>query len=264
MAAGAETMKRLHLELGGKSAMVVLDDVTEDHARTIGFGAVLTHCGQGCVIQTRLLLPERLLEAYKEGVHAALADVKIGDPNDPSTTLGPLIREQQRLRVEGLVQSGIDEGAEVVCGAKRPAGIDKGFFYEPTVLVGTNDMRIAQEEIFGPVMTVIPYSGTDQDAVRIANDSIYGLGGGVVAGSTARAFNVARQIRAGSMSAQGVGGAPLLDLGPGGGQGPGWGQGMAGIGQRGAFGGYKQSGVGREWGHHGFEAFTEIKQISWG
>jgi aldehyde dehydrogenase (NAD+) len=263
MAAGAETMKRLHLELGGKSAMVVLDDVTEDHARTIGFGAVLTHCGQGCVIQTRLLLPEHLLDAYKEGVHAALADVKIGDPNDPSTTLGPLIREQQRLRVEGLVQSGIDEGAEVVCGAKRPAGIDKGFFYEPTVLVGTNDMRIAQEEIFGPVMTVIPYSGTDQEAVRIANDSIYGLGGGVVAGSTARAFNVARQIRAGSMSAQGVGGTPLLDLGPGGGQGPGWGQGMAGIGQRGAFGGYKQSGVGREWGHHGFEAFTEIKQISW-
>jgi acyl-CoA reductase-like NAD-dependent aldehyde dehydrogenase len=263
MAAGAATMKRLHLELGGKSAMVVLDDVTEDYARSIGFGAVLTHCGQGCVIQTRLLLPEHLLDAYKEGVQAALAGVKIGDPTDSATTLGPLIREQQRLRVEGLVQSGIDEGAEVVCGARRPDGLDKGFFYEPTVLVGTNEMRIAQEEIFGPVMTVIPYSGQDQDAVRIANDSIYGLGGGVVAASTPRAFNVARQIRAGSMSAQGVGGAALTDLGPGGGQGPGWGLAFSGIGQRGAFGGFKQSGVGREWGHHGLEAFTEIKQISW-
>ncbi|HEX5585743.1 MAG TPA: aldehyde dehydrogenase family protein [Acidimicrobiia bacterium] len=263
MAAGSETMKRLHLELGGKSAQVVLDDVGEDYARSIGFGAVLTHAGQGCVLQTRLLLPEHLLDAYKEGVHAALAGVTIGDPVDPSTTLGPLIREQQRAKVEMLVQSGIDEGAEVVCGAKRPDGIDKGFFYEPTVLIGTNDMRIAQEEIFGPVLTVVPYSGKDADGVRLANDSIYGLGGGVVAANTARAFNVARQIRAGSMSAQGVGGAPLADLGPGGGQGPGWGSDFAGIGQTGAFGGYKQSGIGREWGHLGFETFTEVKSLSW-
>jgi acyl-CoA reductase-like NAD-dependent aldehyde dehydrogenase len=264
MAAGSTTMKRLHLELGGKSAQVVLGDVSEDYARSIGFGAVLTHCGQGCVLQTRLLLPEHLLDAYKEGVVAALAMIKIGDPTDPQTTLGPLIREQQRQKVEALVQSGIDEGAEVLCGAKRPAGLERGFFYEPTVMIGTNDMRIAQEEIFGPVLTVIPYSGTDADAVRLANDSVYGLGGGVVAANTARAFNVARRIRAGSMSAQGVGTAPLIDLGPGGGQGPGWGSSMAGIGQRGAFGGYKQSGVGREWGHHGFEAFTEVKSISWG
>jgi acyl-CoA reductase-like NAD-dependent aldehyde dehydrogenase len=263
MAAGSATMKRLHLELGGKSAHVVLDDVGEDYARSIGFGAVLTHCGQGCVIQTRLLLPEFLLDAYKDGVQVALAGVKIGDPTDPATTLGPLIREQQRQRVEGLVQSGIDEGAEVLCGARRPPGLDKGFFYEPTALIGTNDMRISQEEIFGPVLTVIPYSGKDQDAVRLANDSVYGLGGGVTAASTSRAFNVARQIRAGSMGVQGVGSAALTDLGPGGGQGPGWGQGMTGIGQRGAFGGYKQSGIGREWGHYGFEAFTEVKQISW-
>jgi acyl-CoA reductase-like NAD-dependent aldehyde dehydrogenase len=284
MAAGAPTMKRLHLELGGKSAQVVLDDCTEDYARSIGFGAVLTHCGQGCVIQTRLLLPEHLLDAYKDGVKAALAGVKIGNPADPTATLGPLIREQQRLRVEGLVQSGIDEGAEVVCGARRPDGFDKGFFYEPTVLIGTNDMRIAQEEIFGPVFTVIPYSGKDKDAVRIANDSIYGLGGGVVSASTARAMNVARQIRAGSMSAQGIGGGAatdlvarqiratsaqsdgggaVADLGPGRGQGPGWGTGFAGIGQRGAFGGFKQSGVGRERGEHGFAAFTEIKSLSW-
>jgi aldehyde dehydrogenase (NAD+) len=279
MAASAPTMKRLHLELGGKSAQVVLEDCTEDYARSIGFGAVLTHCGQGCVLQTRLLMPEHLLDAYKDGVKGALAGVKIGDPVDPTTTLGPLIREQQRLRVEDLVQSGIDEGAEIVCGAKRPEGFERGFFYEPTVLIGTNDMRIAQEEIFGPVLTVIPYSGKDSDAVRIANDSPYGLGGGVVSSSTARAMNVARQIRAGSMSAQGIGGAASTDLiarhiqsigsaaaselGPGGGQGPGWGTSSAGIGQRGAFGGFKLSGVGRERGEHGFASFTEIKAISW-
>jgi acyl-CoA reductase-like NAD-dependent aldehyde dehydrogenase len=263
MAAGAATMKRLHLELGGKSAQVVLDDVTEEYARSIGFGAVLTHCGQGCVLQTRLLLPERLLDAYKEGVQAALAGIKIGDPVDPSTTLGPLIREQQRARVEALVQSGIDEGAEVLCGAKRPEGLKKGFFYEPTVMIGTNDMRIAQEEIFGPVLTVIPYSGNDRDAIRLANDSVYGLGGSVAAANTARAFNVARQIRAGSVHVQSVGGTPAVDLGPGGGQGPGWGEGMAGIGQRGAFGGFKQSGIGREWGQAGFEAFTEVKFLAW-
>jgi aldehyde dehydrogenase (NAD+) len=263
MAAGAATMKRLHLELGGKSAHVVLDDAGEEYARSIGFGAVLTHCGQGCVIQTRLLLPEHLLDAYKEGVAAAIPSVKIGDPTDPATTLGPLIRAQQRARVEALVASGVEEGAEVVCGAKRPQGRDRGFFYEPTVMIGTNDMRIAQEEIFGPVLTVIPFSGRDDDAVRLANDSVYGLGGGVVAASTARAFNVARRIRAGSMSAHGVGSATLTDLGPGGGQGPGWGLAPAGIAQRGAFGGFKHSGVGREWGHHGFEAFTEVKQLSW-
>jgi aldehyde dehydrogenase (NAD+) len=263
MAAGAATMKRLHLELGGKSAQVVLDDCTEDYARSIGFGQVLVHSGQGCVLQTRLLLPEPLLDAYKDGVQAALTAVRIGDPADPTTTLGPLIREQQRLRVEGLVQSGIDEGAEVVCGAKRPDGFDKGFFYEPTVLIGTNDMRIAQEEIFGPVLTVIPYSGKDEDAVGIANDSIYGLGGGVVSASTARAMNVARQIRAGFMIAQGVGAAPVSDVGPGFGQGPGWGTSPAGAGQRGAFGGFKQSGIGRERGEHGFAAFTEIKSVVW-
>jgi acyl-CoA reductase-like NAD-dependent aldehyde dehydrogenase len=262
MANGAATMKRLQLELGGKSAQVVLDDVSEDFARSIGFGHVLTHCGQGCVLQTRLLLPEHLMDAYREGVAASAALVKIGDPRDPSTVLGPLIREQQRQRVEGYVASGIEQGAELVSGGKRPAGFEKGFFYEPTVFIGTNDMRIAQEEIFGPVLTVIPYSGTDAEAVRLANDSIYGLGGGVVAKTTARAFNVARQIRAGFMNAQGVDGA-TYEPGPGGGQGPGWGTTMSGIGQSGAFGGFKQSGIGREWGHHGLEEFTEVKSIGW-
>ncbi len=264
MASASSTLKKLQLELGGKSAQVVLDDVSEDFARTIGFGAVLTHCGQGCVLQTRLLLPEHLLDAYKEGVEAVRPTITIGDPRDPSTVLGPLIREQQRERVEGYVQSGIEQGAEVLCGAKRPDHLDEGFFYEPTVFIGTNDMRIAQEEIFGPVLTVVPYSGGDEEAVRLANDSIYGLGGGVVAASSARAFNVARQIRAGNVTANGVGSEPLPSMGPGNGQGPGWGTTMKGIGQEGAFGGYKQSGLGREWGHVGLEDFTEVKQLTWG
>ena len=262
MAAGAETMKRLHLELGGKSAAIVLDDVGEDYARMIGFGQMLTHCGQGCALQTRLLLPERYLDAFKDGIADALSQIVIGDPTDPSVTLGPLIREQQRARVEGLVASGIEQGAEVLCGAKRPEHLTKGFFYEPTILVGDNSMRIAQEEIFGPVLTVVPYSGTDADAVRIANDSVYGLSGAVTSAHTARGFNVARQVRTGTMLVQGIA-TPAGDPGPGGGQGPGWGAPMRGIGQTGAFGGFKQSGIGREWGYLGLEAFTEVKGISW-
>jgi acyl-CoA reductase-like NAD-dependent aldehyde dehydrogenase len=263
MANGAATMKRLQLELGGKSAQVLLDDVPEEFARSVAFGSVLTHCGQGCILATRLLLPEHLLDAYKEGVLAAAPSVTIGDPRDPSTVLGPLIREQQRQRVEGYVASGHEQGAELLTGGQRPPHLEKGFYFEPTVFIGTNDMRIAQEEIFGPVLTVVPYSGKDDDAVRLANDSIYGLGGGVESRSTSRAFNVARRIRAGTVLATGVGPGPTHDPGPGGGQGPGWGQAMVGIGQSGAFGGFKQSGIGREWGRHGLEEYTEIKTINW-
>jgi aldehyde dehydrogenase (NAD+) len=263
MASASNTIKRLQLELGGKSAQVVLGDVSEDYARTLGFGAVLNHCGQGCVLNTRLLLPEHLLDAYKDGLKSIEPTITIGDPRDPSTVLGPLIREQQRQRVEGYVQTAHEDGAELLCGGKRPAGFEKGFYFEPTVFVGTNDIRIAREEIFGPVLTVIPYSGDDGDAIRLANDSIYGLGGGVVAANVGRAFNVARQIRAGFVTAEGVGNPALSDLGAGGGQGPGWGTSPKGIGQSGAFGGFKQSGIGREWGRHGLEDFTEVKSLSW-
>ncbi len=256
-------IKRVQLELGGKSAQVVLDDVSEDVVRQIGFGAVLTHCGQGCALQTRLLMPERLMDAYLEGVCAVKDSIHIGDTRDPATVLGPLISEQQRDKVRGYVQSGLEQGADLITGGKRPSHMEKGFFFEPTVFVGSNDMRIAQEEIFGPVLTVIPYSGGDKDAVRIANDSIYGLGGGVMAANTARAFNVARQVRAGNVTATGVGQVPAGATGPGDGQGPGWGQPLAGIAQSGAFGGFKQSGIGREWGRHGLEDFTEVKSITW-
>jgi aldehyde dehydrogenase (NAD+) len=263
MSRAGEQIKRVQLELGGKSAQVILDDVPEAVARSIAFGAVLVHCGQGCALQTRLLMPEHLMAAYLEGVKAAAGQVVVGDPSDAASTLGPLIRDQQRQRVHAYVTSGLEEGAELVTGGKIPGHLQKGFFYEPTVLVGRNDMRIAQEEIFGPVLTVIPYSGTDEDAVRIANDSIYGLSGGVLAANTARAFNVARRIRTGSITATGVGQPSAGAPGPGYGQGPGWGQPMRGIAQGGAFGGFKQSGIGREWGRHGLEDFTEVKSISW-
>jgi aldehyde dehydrogenase (NAD+) len=263
MASASATVKRVHLELGGKSATVVLGDVGEDYARAIGFGQVLMHCGQGCVLHTRVLLPERLLEAYKEGLEAVRPLITIGDPRNEATVLGPLIREQQRQRVEGYVASGLEEGAELLCGGRRPVGLDKGYYYEPTVFVCANNLRIAQEEIFGPVLTVVPYSGKDEDAVRLANDSIYGLGGGVVSTSASRAFNVARRIRAGLVTVQTVEIDPLTELGPGHGQGPGWGSVPKGIGQSGAFGGYKQSGLGREWGRHGLEDFTEVKNLVW-
>ena len=263
MSRAGEQIKRVQLELGGKSARVLLDDVPEDYVRSHGFGEMLTHCGQGCALQTRLLVPERLLDPLVEGIRAMAPMLKIGDPRDPSTIIGPLISEQQRARVEDYVASGIDQGATLVCGGKRPEGFDKGFFYEPTAFIGTNDMRIAQEEIFGPVLTIIPYSGRDEDAIRIANDSIYGLSGAVVAADTARAFNVARRIRTGTITAQGVGRLGAVDPGPGAGQGPGWGLPAAGLGQGGAFGGFKQSGIGREWGRHGMEDFTEVKSLSW-
>jgi len=262
MSRAGEGIKRVQLELGGKSARVFLDDVPEDYVRAHGFGAMLTHCGQGCALQTRLLIPERLLDAYLDGVRAIAPAIRIGDPRDPESQLGPLISEQQRARVEDYVASGIDQGATLVTGGKRPDGFKKGFFYEPTVFVGRNDMRIAQEEIFGPVLTVILYSGDTDEAVRIANDSIYGLSGAVVSAHTARAFNVARRIRSGSVFAEGVG-SGAIDTGPGAGQGPGWGKPLAGIAQGGAFGGFKQSGIGREWGRHGLEDFTEVKSLSW-
>ena len=226
---------------------------------------VLMHCGQGCVIQTRLLLPEHLLDAYKEGVDAMAPMIKIGDPRDPrdrARAADPRAAAGPRRGLRAVRAS--SRAPSSSCGGKRPDGFDKGFFYEPTVFVGSNDMRIAQEEIFGPVLTVIPYSGKDDDAVRIANDSIYGLGGGVVAASGPRAFNVARQIRAGADDGSGrrrpkpsptsVRAAARARAGA---------TSPAGIGQTGAFGGYKQSGLGREWGRHGLEDFTEIKNLVW-
>ncbi|MCW2652694.1 MAG: aldehyde dehydrogenase [Mycobacterium sp.] len=263
MAAAAPTVKRLQLELGGKSASIVLDDVPEEHVAGMGVLTSMIHAGQGCALQTRVLLPEHLLDAYVQGATNSLSSLKVGDPREPDTLIGPLIREQQRQRVEGYVRAGIEEGADLVFGGKRPEHLARGFFYEPTLFINArNDMRIAQEEIFGPVLTVITYK-TVEEAIRIANDSIYGLGGGVVTGNTARGFNVARHIRAGNVSVQTVG-PRVINFDSLGGSGPGWSADqLNGVGITGVFGGFKQSGVGREWGHHGIEEFTELKAIAW-
>ena len=231
--------------------------------RRLGFGAALVHSGQGCELQTRLLLPEHLLDAYLTGLKEQAAAITVGDPRDAKTTVGPLIREAQRERVESYVEAGVAEGASIAVGGQRTAGLEKGFFYDPTVLINCrNDMRVCQEEIFGPVLTVITYTG-EGEAIRLANNSIYGLSGGVVTSNGARGFNVARQIRTGKVGVVATGAQNPTSTGPGQGQGPGWGPIPAGAGISGAFGGYKQSGIGREWGRAGLEEFTELKWISW-
>ena len=221
MASAAATVKRVQLELGGKSATVVLGDVGEEYARSIGFGQVLMHCGQGCVLHTRVLLPERLLDAYKEGLEAMRPLITIGDPRErehrPRTAYP---RAAARSGSRGMWHLDSSRVPSSFAGASDRRGSPRASTTSPRSSSSGNDLRIAQEEIFGPVLTVVPYSGDDEDAVRLANDTIYGLGGGVVSTSDSRAFNVARRIRAGLVTTQRVGAEPLPDVGPGDGQGP--------------------------------------------
>ena len=241
MTAASGTIKRTFLELGGKSAHIVVDDVP-DVAAAVGGACfqVVTHAGQGCATTTRLLLPRA---RYEEGVQAAsalLQALPYGDPSDSTVMMGPLINAAQLERIEGMVNQAIREGARLVCGGRRPPQFDKGYWYEPTLLADvTNDMTIAQEEIFGPVLVAIAYDD-DDDAVRIANDSIYGLSGAVSAADPQRALAIGRRIRTGTMSING-------GL---------W------YGADVPFGGYKQSGVGREMGVAGFEEYLEQKAFA--
>jgi acyl-CoA reductase-like NAD-dependent aldehyde dehydrogenase len=234
-------MKRLFLELGGKSATIVLDDADLNTACAIGI-APIVHAGQGCATPTRMLLPR---SRYDEGVaalEAIYSSIKPGDPQDAGTLCGPVISDKQRRRVVGYIQKGIDEGGRVVVGGTEPpAEFTSGHWVTPTLFADVdNAMTIAQEEIFGPVLTVIPY-GDEEDAIRLANDSAYGLAGNVMAGSRERALRVARKLRAGFV---GVNGGP-----PYGAEVP--------------FGGFKASGVGRQNGIAGFDQYTEIKSIGW-
>src|SRR5262245_8436968 len=239
MEKGAATMKRLFLELGGKSATIVLEDADLAQSCMIGIAPCM-HAGQGCAIPTRLLLPR---SRYAEGVailKGIYAGIVPGDPQEPGTLCGPVISAKQRKRVLGYIQKGIDEGATLaVGGTDAPAGRTKGFWVKPTLFVDVdNAMTIAQEEIFGPVLAVIPYDD-EEDAIRIANESIYGLAGNVMSGSLDRALAVARRLRAGFVGVNGT--AP--------------------YGADVPFGGYKASGIGRQNGYAGFDQYTELKSV---
>jgi aldehyde dehydrogenase (NAD+) len=241
MEKGAATMKRLFLELGGKSATIVLEDADFAMACAIGIAPCM-HAGQGCANPTRLLLPRSRYEegvAILKGMYDGIAP---GDPQDPATLCGPVISDRQRQRVLGYIQKGIEEGATcLVGGTEAPDGFDRGFFVRPTLFVNVdNSMTIAQEEIFGPVLVVIPFDDED-DAVRIANDSMYGLAGNVMSGSAERSLAVARRLRAGFIGLNGT--AP--------------------YGADTPFGGYKASGIGRQNGVAGFDQYTEIKSVSY-
>ncbi|MFJ3212559.1 aldehyde dehydrogenase family protein [Streptomyces flaveolus] len=239
----APTLKKVVLELGGKSANVILADADVTKAVPSAVAGMITHAGQGCALLTRTLVHESAYDEVVAAMTAALEHVTVGDPADPSVMMGPLISEAQRAKVESLIADGVASGARLVCGGGRPAGLDKGWFVEPTLFADVdNSMRIAREEFFGPVGVVIPFKD-EEEAVRIANDSDFGLGGGVWSASPARAFEVARQLRTGSVSVNG--GGPTLHLDA-------------------PFGGYKRSGLGREWGTHGLEEFLLTKSVTWG
>ncbi|WP_181781508.1 aldehyde dehydrogenase family protein [Pseudonocardia pini] len=241
-AQAAGTMKKVILELGGKSASIVRADADLDGAVRGAIGGMTVHAGQGCSLLTRTIVHESLHDELVERIRAGLAGVTVGDPSDPATAMGPLISEAQRDKVEKLIRTGEVEGARIVTGGGRPAGLDKGYYVEPTLFAGVdNSMTIAQTEFFGPVGVVIPFS-TDEEAVRIANDSPYGLAGGVWSADTAAAYEIATRIRAGSVSINGGG---------------------AGVNPRVAFGGYKQSGLGREWGEFGLDEYLQTKSITW-
>jgi betaine-aldehyde dehydrogenase len=234
-----EQLKRVTLELGGKSAAILLDDVDLEPAIGALLPNALMNNGQACIAQTRILAPRR---RYREVVDALVTGVRtwtVGDPMDPSTMCGPLVASRQRDRVEGYIAAGKREGATVACGGGRPAGFPKGWYVEPTVFADVdNRMQIAQEEIFGPVIAVIPYDD-EADALRIANDSDYGLSGSVWTADTDRGVEVARRVRTGTYSVNGF----VIEF-------------------NGPFGGFKASGIGREMGPEGLEAYLESKQIN--
>jgi aldehyde dehydrogenase (NAD+) len=240
MASAADTVKKVFLELGGKSAFVILDDADLRGACATAAFTVCTHAGQGCAITTRLLVPRSLYDEAVDSTSRVMAKLPAADPTDPGTICGPLVSARQRDRVEGYLKLAIEEGGSFALGGGRPEGLGAGYFVEPTLIVGLgNDARVAQEEIFGPVLVVIPFDD-DDDAVALANDSAYGLSGSVWSADRQRAIGVANRIRTGTIGINGgLWFSPDMP-----------------------FGGYGQSGVGRESGVAGFEEYLEIKSLA--
>ncbi len=236
---GAATMKRVTLELGGKSPTILLDDAELDKAIPAALIMAFLNSGQACAAGTRLLVPKSRLDAVKKAIREGMRAFKVGDPSDPKTAVGPMASDKQYERVQSYIRKGIEEGAEVLVGGEgHPEGLRAGYFVKPTVFVNVkNDMTIAREEIFGPVLCVIAYD-SDEDAIRIANDSRYGLHGAVLGTDLQRARRVASQLRAGRVVINGMTDDP---------QAP--------------WGGFKYSGVGREYGRYGIEAFVEPRAI---
>src|SRR6185312_16419140 len=240
MAAAGATMKRILLECGGKSAAIFLDDVdvTDELLERFLFDGCSLHAGQACILQSRMLVPESIHDAVVDRLVELARAIKVGDPTDPDVQMGPLISGAQRDRVESHVSSALSDGAALVAGGRRPDGLKKGFYFEPTILTNVApDARIAQEEVFGPVLTVLRYRD-DDDAVAIANNSPYGLSGAVWGTDVDRAVAVARRVRTGQIAVNGCipGDAP--------------------------FGGFKQSGLGREGGGlPGLHRYMEPKAI---
>ena len=234
-----QRVARVALELGGKSANVILDDADFAKAVRDGVGKAFLNSGQTCSALTRMLVPRHRLAEVEELAAAAAAKMTPGDPFAETSRLGPLVSQAQWDRVQGYIQVGVDEGAKLVTGGTgKPEGLETGYFVKPTVFSEVRrDMRIAQEEIFGPVLAILPFD-SEEEAVAIANDSDYGLAGGVWAGTTERALAVARRLRTGQVE---VNGGAFNPNAP--------------------FGGYKQSGIGREYGSHGLGEFLEVKSV---
>ncbi|WP_156840675.1 aldehyde dehydrogenase family protein [Novosphingobium aquimarinum] len=240
MAQGAPSLKRMLLELGGKSALIVREDADLDLAAQTAFWNITCETGQGCMLFTRHLVHNSVKQGFLDRMSALFEHAKVGDPADPAVTMGPLIRGRERDRVAGMVDKAVSGGAEVVFGGKAPAHLDKGFFYEPTLLTGVdNKAEIARKEIFGPVGVVIGVD-SDEEALAIANDSEFGLGGGIVSADKGRAYEMALELDAGFI---------ILNEGPG------------AKHPAAPFGGFKRSGIGRESGTEGIDAYTEQKSI---
>jgi aldehyde dehydrogenase (NAD+) len=237
--AAADTVKRVSQELGGKSANIILDDVDLEQAITGGVEACMHNTGQSCNAPTRMLIPEHLYNDAVKIAAKAASNLIVGDLNDDKTFMGPVISQAQFNKIQDLIEIAINEGAELVAGGLgKPQGLEQGYYVKPTVFANVdNKMTIAQEEVFGPVLVLIPYKG-EAEAIEIANDSLYGLSGYVTSANTQRALSIAKQIRTGMVHIN-----------------------YAWTDAAAPFGGYKQSGNGREWGEHGLLEFQEVKAI---